>query len=339
MAFQYIGKNIIRPDLVGKVTGKVRFLDDIRLPGMLYAEFLRPEHAHARILSIDVSAAEAAPGVVKVVTGKGCEFRYGDNIRDLVPMAVDRVTYIGQPVAAVVARSAREAREAVAAIRVEYEPLPALVDARDALAEGAVPIHPDSGEFWHLPGIEPVAGTNIANRYTLRKGDVERGFAESAVVVEGEFNYPFGSSAAIEPHGAIVWFHEDDTVEAWSSSICPFIIREELARVYGLPVGDVRVHIPELGGCFGYKSDITVEQTVAWVASFVPGRPVKWIASRQEDFLSTLIGHGIRTRIKLGAARDGSFLALRTEILHSTGASADTEIGRASCRERVCNDV
>nr|HPJ72454.1 xanthine dehydrogenase family protein molybdopterin-binding subunit [bacterium] len=168
MAFQYIGKNIIRPDLVGKVTGKVRFLDDIRLPGMLYAEFLRPEHAHARILSIDVSAAEAAPGVVKVVTGKGCEFRYGDNIRDLVPMAVDRVTYIGQPVAAVIARSAREARAAAAAIEVEYEPLPALVDARDALAEGAVLIHPDSGEFWHLPGIEPVAGTNIANRYTLR---------------------------------------------------------------------------------------------------------------------------------------------------------------------------
>ena len=324
--FKYIGKNIIRPDLVGKVTGKVRFLDDLALPGLLYAEFLRPEHAHARIVSLDVSAAEAAPGVVKVVTGRGCSFRYGDNIRDLVPMAVDRVTYIGQPVAAVIAESSRQAKAALELIRAEYEPLPVLTDARDALRKEAVLIHPDSGEFWHLPGIEPVSGTNIANRYHLRKGDIEQGFSEADVVVEGDFDYPLGSSSALEPHGAIVWFHEDETIEAWSSSICPFIIREELARAYGLPVCDVRVHIPELGGCFGYKSDITVEQTVAWVASFVPGRPVKWIASRKEDFLSTLLGHGIKTRIKLGARKDGSFTALQTVIHHTTGASADTGV-------------
>ncbi|MBM4320050.1 MAG: xanthine dehydrogenase family protein molybdopterin-binding subunit, partial [Deltaproteobacteria bacterium] len=277
---KYIGKPIVRPDAINKATGKALFLDDLRLPGMLHAAILRPEHAHARIVSIDTGEAERAPGVVKVVTGAGCTFRYGDNIRDLTPMAVDRVRYIGEPVAAVVADDPYHARKALALIRVVYEPLPVYTDALAAMAVDAEQIHSNSGEFWHLPGLGPRPGTNIANHYRLRKGDAEAAMAAAEVTVEGEFHYPFGSCAAIEPHGAIAWFHEDDTIEVWSSSICPFIIREELARVYERPVGDVRVHIPELGGCFGYKSDITVEQTIAWIASFVPGRPVKWVASR-----------------------------------------------------------
>ncbi|MGC9358526.1 MAG: xanthine dehydrogenase family protein molybdopterin-binding subunit, partial [Anaerolineae bacterium] len=326
MEFQYIGKNVVRPDAVDKVIGKANFLDDLRLPGMLYAAILRPEHAHAKILSIDTTEAEASEGVVKVVTGAGCEIRYGDNIKDLTPMAVDRVRYIGEPVAAVVAHTPQHARAALAKIKVEYEPLPVYVDALDAMADDAVLIHEDNGEIWHLPTLSPVPGTNIADYYHLTKGKGEEGFEEADVVVEGEFNYPFGSSAAIEPHGSIVWFKQDGTIEAWSSSICPFIIREDLAHAYGMPISDVRVHIPEIGGCFGYKSDITVEQTVAYIASFVPGHPVKWVASRKEDFTSTLIGHGIRTRMKLGAKKDGTFVALKTEVYHSTGAYADTGV-------------
>ena len=326
MGFKYIGKDIPRPDAVAKVTGRVLFLDDIKLPGLLRAAILRPDYAHAKIISIDTSRAEKCEGVIKVVTGKGCKLVYGDNIRDLTPIAVDKVNYIGQPVAAVIAETLPQARRAVKKIKVEYEPLPVYIDARAALAGDAVLIHENSGEFWHLPGIAPIAGTNIANRYILKKGDIEKGFEEADVVVEGEFNYPFGSCSAIEPHGAIVWFHDDNTIEAWSSSICPFIIREELARVYGLPVCDVRVHIPELGGCFGYKSDITVEQTIAYIAGQVPGRPVKWVATRKEDFLSTLIGHGMRTQIKIGARRDGKLTTLKTRILHSTGTSADTGV-------------
>ena len=326
MGFKYIGKDITRPDAAAKITGRVQFLDDIKLPGMLHAAILRPDYAHAKIISIDTSEAEKCEGVVKVVTGRGCDLVYGDNIRDLTPIAVDKVTFIGQPVAAAIAETLRQAQLAVKKIKVEYEPLPVYIDARDALAEDAVLIHEDSGEFWHLPGIEPIAGTNIANRYILKKGDVEKGFKKADLVIEGEFNYPFASCSAIEPHGAIAWFHEDNTIETWSSSICPFIIREELARVYQMPVCDVRVHIPELGGCFGYKSDITVEQTIAFIASQVPGRPVKWVATRKEDFLSTLIGHGIRTQIKIGAKKDGKLTALKTRILHSTGASADTGV-------------
>ncbi len=146
------------------------------------------------------------------------------------------------------------------------------------------------------------------------------------MIIEGEFLFPHGSCAAIEPHGSIVWFKEDNTIEAWSSSICPFIIRDDLAHSYELPVSHVRVHIPEIGGCFGYKSDITVEQTVAYIASFVPGYPVKWVASREEDFTSTLLGHGIRTKMKIGAKKDGKLVAIQAEILHSGGAFADTAV-------------
>jgi len=326
MEYKYLGKSYNRPDAISKVTGKAVYLDDIRLPGMLHAAILRPEYAHAKILSIDTSEAETMPGVVKVVTGKGCPFRYGDNIRDLQPMAIDRVRYIGEPVAAVVADTPLHARKAMETIKVEYEPLPVYIDACDAMDSKAVLIQPENGSFWHLPTLKPIPGTNIANVYRLVKGKGEEGFAEADVTVEGEFVYPFGSCAAIEPHGSIVWFKEDQTIEAWSSSICPFIIREDLAHSYGVPVSDVRVHIPDVGGCFGYKSDITVEQTVAWIASFVPGRPVKWVASRKEDFTSTLIGHGMRTIMKIGAKKDGTLVAIKTVVQHSGGAYADTAV-------------
>jgi CO/xanthine dehydrogenase Mo-binding subunit len=326
MEFKYIGKDIVRPDAIDKVTGKAAFLDDLHFPSMLHAAILRPEYAHARILSIDTSAAEACEGVVRVVTGEGCTLRYGDNIKDLTPMAVDKVCHIGEPVAAVIADTPQHAQAALDRIRVEYEPLQVYTDARDAMAEDAVLIHELNGEYWHLPTLSPVAGTNIANYYHLTKGKGKAGFEEAEVVVEGEFLYPFASCAALEPHGAIVWFKEDNTIEAWSSSICPFIIREDLAHAYGLPISDVRVHIPEIGGCFGYKSDITVEQTIAYIASFVPGHPVKWVATRKEDFTSTLIGHGIRTHMKIGARRDGKLVAIKTTVYHSTGAYADTGV-------------
>lgn len=326
MEYKYVGKSYLRPDAISKVTGKAVYLDDVRLPGMLHAAILRPQYAHAKILSIDTTEAETCPGVVKVVTGKGCTFHYGDNIRDLIPMAIDKVTYIGEPVAAVVADTVQHANDALGKIHVVYEPLPVYIDARQAMSEDAIIIHEDMDQIWALPTLKPMPGTNIANFYQVKKGRAAEGFDEAEVVLEGEFNYPFGSCAAIEPHGAIVWFKEDKTIEVWSSSICPFIVRDDLAHSYEIPASDVRVHIPDVGGCFGYKSDVTVEQTIAWIASFVPGYPVKWVSSREEDFISTLIGHGIRTQIKLGAKKDGKLVAIQTKILHSTGAYADTGV-------------
>ncbi|NLB65394.1 MAG: xanthine dehydrogenase family protein molybdopterin-binding subunit [Lentisphaerae bacterium] len=334
--FKYIGKSLPRPDSVQKALGKAQYLDDIRLPDMLHAAILRPEHAHAEILSIDTSEAEKMPGVVTVVTGKNCKTLYGDNISDISPMAVSRVRHIGDHVAAVIAETKRQATEALQKIKVEYKPLPVYVDARDALAPDAVLIHPDAESYWHLPGLGCVPGTNIANHYRLKKGDVAKGFEEADVIVEGEFLYPHASCAAIEPHGAIARFNEDGTIDIWSSSICPFIIRDDVAHAYNRPSSMVRVRIPEIGGCFGYKSDITVEQTVAWIASHAPGRPVKWVATRREDFTSTLIGHGFRYNMKIGAKKDGTLVAIQSDILHSTGAFSDTGVHVANAATHNC---
>ncbi len=326
MTYKYLGKSYIRPDAIAKATGKAVFLDDIRIPGMLYTAILRPKFAHAKIVEIDTSEAEKYQGVVKVVTGRDCKIHYGDNISDFAPMAVDRVRHIGEPVAAVIADTPIHAKEAIEQIKVVYDPLPVYVDAKDSLQENPILIHPDLTDYWHLPTIHPEPGTNIAHKYRLIKGEGEKGFSGADVVIEHEFNYPLASCAALETHGTIAWFKEDRTIEIWSSSICPFIIRDELAKSYGIPVSDVRIHIPEVGGCFGYKSDVTVEETIAWIASFVPGRPVKWVASRQEDITSSLLGHGIRTVMKIGAKKDGKLVALKATIYHSTGAYSDTGV-------------
>ena len=211
MEFKYIGKPILRPDAVSKATGKAVYVDDIRIPGMLHAAIKRPEeYAHAKILSIDTTEAEQMPGVVVVVTGKGCKLHYGDNIADISPMAVEKVRYGGEPVAAVVAETAAQAQAAVEKIKVEYEPLPIYTDAREAMKPDAMLIHEHPEEYWRLPSMKYIPDTNVANYYRLIKGKGQEGFEDADVVIEGEFLYPFGSSAAIEPHGSIVWFKEDN---------------------------------------------------------------------------------------------------------------------------------
>ena len=326
MDLKYVGKDYVRPDGVPKAQGRSVYLDDIRLPGMLHAAILRPEFAHAEIISINTTEAEKADGVIAVVTGKGCTYLYGDNIADQIPMANEKVRHMGEALAAVVAETEHQALAALDKIQVEYKPLPVYLDARDAMQDGAVQIHEKNGEYWHLPAIHPIKGKNVAGHYALKKGDYEQAEEQADVIIEDEFDYPIGSSSAIEPHGSIVWFQNDGTIECWSSSICPFIIREDLAHTYGLPISAVRVRIPEVGGCFGYKSDITVEQTIAWIASHVKGRPVKWVASRKEDFTSTLSAHGIRTKMKMAARKDGKLLGLWVRSYHSTGAYADTGV-------------
>ena len=162
MKFKYIGKSYLRPDAISKATGKAIFLDDIRIPGMLHAAILRPEYAHAMIIDIETSEAEKCPGVVKVVTGKGCDFRYGDNISDFIPMAVDKIRYIGEPVAAVIADTPQHAHAALGKIKARYDPLPVYIDARQAMSEDAVLTHPD------LELVLALAHTQTRTRFKYR---------------------------------------------------------------------------------------------------------------------------------------------------------------------------
>ena len=329
MKYQYIGKDFNRPDAFDKITGAATYLDDIRLPGLLHMAVLLPEHAHAIIRSIDVTEAERRPGVVRVVTGRDCPSRHGIDFQDRRPLAVDRVCHAGEPVAAVIAEDTRQARLAAREIRVEYEPLPVYTDARAAMEEGAVLIHPEIGPEEYPESWNPVPGSNIVNHQVLNKGNLGQGVADSDITVEGEFNYPFSVPGAIEPHGAIVWFKGDGTIEAWLSCIRPFMVRKMLAGVYHRPVSAVRVHVPEVGGCFGDKSGTHFVFTVAAAASQIPGRPVKWFATRKESFLCGSIGNGVRTNLKIGADSSGKITFFKGVVHHSVGADSDVGHGVA----------
>ena len=183
----YIGRRIPRVDALDKVTGSAKYGFDVELPGMLYGATLRSPLAHAKIVKIDTSKALKAPGVKAVVTGKDFPFTYGTAINDQPFLAIDRVRYIGEPVAAVAAETEIEAREAVEKIRVTYDELPAVFDAREAAAADAPLLHPDLGSYTR-GGFKSVPGTNILVDYTYSLGDIETGFAEADEIFEDEFS-------------------------------------------------------------------------------------------------------------------------------------------------------
>ncbi len=325
MTLKYVGKPVERVDARQKVTGSAIFVADIKLPRMLHAKVLRAGVPHARILSIDTAAAEKSPGVVKVVTGKGCKTLFGTCLWDQPPMAVDKVRHAGEAVAAVLARTPLQAQEALKLIKVEFEPLPFVLDPIEAARPDAVLIHERNGEYRRAEySVLPKKGTNIFHHYKLRKGDVAAGFQEAEVTAEGEFEFPLSSHAAIEPHGAIVRFNLDGTIEAWASNQGPFVLRDVLADMFGVPTSRIRVRIPYLGGGFGTKSDVCIEPLVAYLASFVPGQAVRLILTRKEVFTGSFLGRGMKGRMKIGAKKDGTFTALEATLYFSDGAYGDT---------------
>lgn len=320
-----VGSSPLRKDAFEKVTGTATFIADIRLPGMLYAKILRSEHAHANILGIDTSEAEKAPGVVKVVTGKDCQDLYfGCCYKDQLPLMYKKVHHAGDAVAAVIADSERNAENALKQIRVEYEVLPHVTDALAAMKEDAPLIHEKNGEYFHVGGFFPKAGTNVYHHYKLRSGDAETAFEECDAVEEAEFAYPLNAHAAMEPHGCIAWWEGPDRVKIWSSTQGPFVVREEVAHMFGIPMANIEVFVHFLGGAFGSKSDLIIEPMVAYIARFVPGRPVRLILSRKEVFTSTVTGRGIQGKIKLGAKKDGTLHAIVSDMYFAAGAYADT---------------
>lgn len=328
MEFKHVGKNIGRIDAVRKVTGEPLFIADMALPNMLHAKVLRAGIPHARIMSIDVSEAEEMPGVRKVATGMDKPLMFGACIIDQPVVACDKVRHAGDAVAVVIADTVRQATAALDKIKVEYEPLPYVLDAIEAMSEDAPLIHDKAQDYWHIGScIFPVPDSNVFHHYKLRKGDREKGFAEADVTVESDFECSLINHAALEPHGAIARFDATlDNLEMWASQQGPFILRDVAARMFGMDTSKVRVHVPYLGGGFGGKSDVAMEPLVAWAASFVPGYAVKLILTRQEVMTSTLLGRGMKGYMKLGAKSDGTLTALEARLHFASGPYADTGV-------------
>jgi len=311
-----IGQRNRKVDGTGKVTGRALYTDDIVLPGMLHGKILRSPHPHARILSIDASAAQALPGVHAVVTGRDMPVTYGiiPWTRDEYPLAVDKVRYIGDGVAAVAAVSEDVATAALRLIHVEYEILPAFLDPEDAL-------NPGERETVHEAG-KPGRNGNITKHVRLEFGPVDELLEKSDVVVEGEYFFEGTTHTPIEPHCAIGYYDPSGKLTVWSATQVPHYLHRDLARVLDLDVARVRVVQPAVGGAFGGKSEpFDLEFCVAKL-SMKSGRPVKILYTREEVFYAHRGRHPMKMRYRVGADRDGHINAVDGTILADGGAYA-----------------
>jgi CO/xanthine dehydrogenase Mo-binding subunit len=326
--FRYIGTRSIRPDGYDKVTGRANYGADHFEAGMLHGCILRSPHAHARILEIDLAPALAMPGVHAAVcaadlpepaAGREAAGEDAEDFRDMSHniLARGKVLYHGHAVAAVAATSEALARQALAAIRVEYEPLPFVTDVAAAMEPDAPMLHED--QFTEGLDEAPDKPSNIAQRIELARGDLEKGFAEAELVVERTYRTPTAHQAYIEPHACVVNAGSDGKVDIWCSSQGQFMVRTYTARVLGIDVADIRVTPAEIGGGFGGKTTIYLEP-VAALLSRRSGRPVKMVMTREEVFRATGPAAAAIVRTRIGVTRDGRFTAMEADVIMDAGA-------------------
>lgn len=303
-----IGGSHLRPDAVPKVTGKAKYAADYVFQGMAHAKVLRSAHPHARLLDIDSSAAERLPGVLAVLTAKDVPGvnRHGLERPDWPVLCEERVRYVGDAVAVVVAETEAIAERALEQIAVEYEPLPVLDTPEAALAPDAMALHPDG---------------NIAEHIALSRGDLERGFAEADLVLERTYRTARAEHAFLEPEASVATVDGHNWVTVYCGTQIPFEDQRQVAEALGLPRDQVRVVHTETGGTFGGKEDIA-GQIHAALAAWVTRRPVKLVYTRTESIVSHPKRHPTTIRLKTGARRDGTLVALEAEIVGDTGAYA-----------------
>jgi CO/xanthine dehydrogenase Mo-binding subunit len=311
-----------------RVTGAARYAEDVDLEDQLYARVVRSPFPHARVLSVDASAVP--PGCVALLPDdvRGLA-RYGVQIEDETVLALDRVRYVGDVLAAVAAGTPREAEDAAALVQVEYEEVPAVVDVVDAAAPGARLVHDEialaSGGAAYF-GMRPQPGTNVCHRFQLHHGDVAAAWSQADVVVEETFRTAAAQHAPMEPHACVARW-DGDRLEVFTGTQTPFNLREELARIFRIAPDRVRVVVPPMGGSFGAKTFLRTEAIAAALARKA-GRPVKLVLPRTDEW-QTLNRHAAVVTMKLGALADGTLLALETTCLADTGAYADCGPGVA----------
>jgi len=336
--FKVIGTRPIRHDGVDKVTGRAKYGADISLPGMLHAKVLRSPHAHARIKSIDVSAALALPGVKAVITGKDLpdlaagsqpmgEMVINPRYLSMNILARDKALYDGHAIAVVAATSPHIAEEALGLIKVEYEVLPPVLDVRKAMQDGTPILLPEL----RTSGTPEKSDkeTNVASQVRFARGDLEAGFKAADVVIEREFNTSMVHQGYIEPHNAVAQYNADGHSTVWVSTQGPFSVRELCAHILQIPLGTIKVVPAEIGGGFGGKTTVYLEP-LALLLSKVTGKPVKMIMSRSEVLRATGPTSGSYIRCKMGATKDGKITAAQISMAYEAGAFPGSPVG-AGC--------
>jgi CO/xanthine dehydrogenase Mo-binding subunit len=326
-SYDVIGHAAPRSDGEEKVTGKAIYTVDVDLPGMAHGKILRSPYAHARLTRVDASKAEKLPGVFAVIT-RDDQRRlgmFGAAYKDQTIVAVDKVRYAGDPVAAVAAVDEATAAEALGLIEVDYENLPAVTSLDEALAPGAALVHEASARGGELMGQryeapKEFSGTNLCYRFTYAKGNVEAGFKKADHVFEDTFTFPRVQHFSMEPHATVADV-EGDRITLWAGTQEPFTLREHIAEIFRMPLNKVRVIVPYVGGGYGGKLAVKTEPLAA-ALSWKAKRPVRLAHTIEESF-RTVTRHPARVKIKTGVMKDGKLVARQCLIHMETGAYAD----------------
>jgi len=306
-----------RLDALDKVTGVARYASDQLLPGMLLGLIVRSDRPHARIRRIDVSAARELPGVAAVLTGSDAPGRFGEVIKDQTAFAVERVRFIGEPIAAIAADSLEAARAAAELIQVDYEDLPPVFDPRAALAPDAPLIHPEASQYAAPDAL--VREGNLCSRATLVQGDVDLAFRDAARVIESNFTTHSVHQAPMETRAVVADVDASGRVTLHASTQHPFGVRAQIAEALGLRLTDVRVTTPHVGGGFGSKLEASVELYATLLAR-AARRPVRLVNARDEDLSAGNPRHPMTIQLKSALDPEGQLTARQVRVLMDAGA-------------------
>jgi CO/xanthine dehydrogenase Mo-binding subunit len=324
-----VGQSHSMLDAQERVSGRINYVLNVELPGMLVGRILRSPFPHARIVAVDATRAERLAGVGAVLTRgdfgptSGYSGKYGRIFRDQSVVAFDKVRFVGDSVAAVAATNEELADEALSLIRVDYEELPVVFDEEEALKPGAPLVHDPRPEqqpafsklIQDLPG-----GSNVCSHFKLRRGDTESGFRQSDFVFEDIFRSPAAQHVPLEPHVTVAQFVQGK-LTLWTSTQMPHAVRSQMAELFNLPQSRVRVIVETLGGGFGSKGSLRLEPITAFLA-LKSNRPVKIVLRREEEFV-TVCKHPATIRIKTGVMKDGTLVARQVTANFNTGAYSD----------------
>ncbi len=303
-----LGKSELRKDAWAKATGAAQYVADIKHEDLRYGAVVRSTVHHGRLVAVDASAAQEAPGVLRVITGGDIpgEKAFGALVHDQPPLVVDLIRHLGEPIAVVIAETKAAAERAAKLVEVEYEAIEPVHDPQEAVAPEAPRLYTEG---------------NLISHYEIKDGDVASGFAEADIVLEDTFSVPLVSPAYLETENAVARWNADDTLTVWVSSQHPFTDQLEIAATLGIPAEKVQVKSAVIGGAFGGKEDASIAILAALAAWAVKGT-VKLVNSRQESFWAHPKRHPAQIELKLGAKKDGTFVALQAKAHVDTGAFA-----------------
>ncbi len=303
-----LGKALPFIDSRQKVTGKAEYLADLSFPGMLEGKILRSPHPHARIKSINVDKAVKLPGVWAVITARDVPAnKFGLSVPDVNILAIDKVRYVGDEVAAVAADTAAIAQEAIGLIEVEYEELPGVFDTTQAMEPGAPLVHEDKKG-------------NIATTYHIKRGNVDEDFASCDFIFEDEFETSLVQPAYMEPMGCVAKYESNGRLTIWTSIQSAFQARSELAKALGIKASDITVNVPYVGGGFGGKIWIRNLHPICAALAGKTGRPVRIVLTREEEFLTMRPRVAAKIKLKTGVMKDGTLVAKEARIIAMNGA-------------------